>query len=91
MLNMSGPWGVTFVLQVGDGVGQDGGDDGLHVLLSDAVKQTGVSQSGGGGQRAPVRVAAHRDTHYCRLTPNCCVGRGGRGGGVFTGGGGRPF
>lgn len=34
---------------------------------------------------------SQRDTHYCRLTPNCCVGRGGRGGGVFAGGGGRPF
>lgn len=34
---------LTFVLQVGDSVGQDGGDDGLPVLLSDAVKQTGVS------------------------------------------------
>lgn len=31
------------------------------------------------------------NTHYCRLTPNCCVGRGGRGGGVFTAEGAPPL
>lgn len=30
-------------------------------------------------------------TYYCRLTPNCWVGRGGRGGGVLVGGGGWPL
>ena len=29
-------------------------------------------------------------TYYCRLTPNCWVGRGGRGGGVLVGGGSLP-
>lgn len=30
-------------------------------------------------------------TYYCRLTPNCWVGRGGRGGGVLAGGSGLPL
>lgn len=29
--------------------------------------------------------------YYCRLTPNCWVGRGGRGGGTLTTGGSLPF
>lgn len=30
-------------------------------------------------------------TYYCRLTPNCWVGSGGRGGGFLVGGGGSPL
>lgn len=77
---------LTFDLQVGHSLGQDRWDDGAPVLLSDAVKQTGSEREAASGD---TKVTG--DTHYCRLTPNCCVGRGGRGGGVFAVGGGPPF
>lgn len=84
-------WPLTFVLQVGDGLVDHRWDGRLPVLLFDAVEHDSGFNSTSSLINKLFNNMTQTETHYCRLTPNCWVGRGGRGGGVFTEGGGPPF
>lgn len=63
-----------------------------RVKLSHCRQRPGTtSQDTDGPSVQGSRVASPFITYYCRLTPNCWVGRGGRGGGVLVGGGSWPL
>lgn len=82
---------LTFLLQVGDGLIHHRWDGCSSVLLPDAANKHNPLMDWSIDWNHCSHIDRSGVTHYCRLTPNCWVGRGGRGGGAFTGGGGPPF